>query len=271
MKGKIVILSIIVAILVVLGSLSPVVCSKDLKPISNENSNENITIEVNIYDGKHSEPIYTELPSAEVEEIKQILTQLNEAIENNDEEAVSQYEKQLNEKGIFGDKYQEFFSLDKYTEMMGESNLLEHVRNTNGDDISNYMCYFNAVGKGNMFFTLGIRMIEAIQRAINNASSFLEALILLLALLPFFVLIHLFTLLIPFRILMPIGVVSMHEGKISSLGLMGLKQLEVVDTEPVNVNISWFTGITLNIPATDTTDPFLFASGIAVEVSETDT
>jgi len=267
MKGKIVILSIIAAMLVVVGGLSPVVCSKDLKSFSNESQ----TIEVNIYDGKHSEPIYTELPSTEVEEIKQILTQLNEAIENNDEEAISQYEAVLNEKGIFGDKYQEFFSIDKYTEMMDESNLLKRVRNTNKDDISNYMCYFNAIGKGILFFTLGIKMIEAIQRAIDNASSFLEGLILLLALLPFFVMIHLFTILIPFRILMPLGVVSMQEGKISSLGLNGLKQLEVADTESVLVNISWFTGITLSIPGTETTDQFVFVSGIAVEVYETDT
>ena len=266
MKGKVVVLSTIVAILVVLGGLSPSVCSKDLEAFSNEN----LIIEVNRYDGKNSEPICTELTYEEAEEIKQILIQLNEAIENSDEEAISQYEEFLNEKGIFGDDYQKFYSNDEFSELMEKSKLTRYSNffgQKNGDNISNYMCYFNAIGKGIMLFTLGLKLWEGIVRAVENASSPLAGLIILLALLPFLILVMLFTHLIPFRILMPEGAITMQSGTISSLGLMGFKKV-VVDTEPVDVNLSWFTGITINLPFSE--NPFLFVSGIALEVKETD-
>ena len=105
MKKKIVILSAMVAILIVIGGLSPTIVSKDLKMSS---KGDTITAEVNRYYGFDSEPIHTELTLEEAEEIKQILINLNEAIENNDEEAIDQYETILNAKGIFGDEYQKY-------------------------------------------------------------------------------------------------------------------------------------------------------------------
>lgn len=137
----------------------------------------------------------------------------------------------------------------------------------NGDNISNSMCYFNAIGKGIMLFPLGVKIWEAIVRAVRNASSALEALIIYLALVPLFALVVLITHLIPFRILMPVGIINMQQGRISSLGLMGFKRV-IVDTEPVDVNLSWFTGITFNIPFSE--NPILFVSGFAVQVVESD-
>ena len=227
MKKKIVILSTIVAILIILGGLSPTILSKDLEITS---GNENVTMEVNRYYGEESESILTDLSYEEAEELKEILINLNEAIENNDEEAIDQYETILNEKGIFGDKYQEFFSYDTYTEMMKYvkfPGITRYLGSMNNDNISNFMCFFNAVGQGRMLFTLGLRMWEAIVRAVENASSALAGLIILLAMLPFLVLIMLFTHLIPFRILMPIGAITMKNGTYSSLGLLGYKKLEV--------------------------------------------
>lgn len=267
MKKKIVILSTIVAILIILGGLSPTILSKDLEITS---GNENVTMEVNRYYGEESESILTDLSYEEAEELKEILINLNEAIENNDEEAIDQYETILNEKGIFGDKYQEFFSYDTYTEMMKYvkfPGITRYLGSMNNDNISNYMCFFNAVGQGRMLFTLGLRMWEAIVRAVENASSGLAGLIILLAMLPFLVLIMLFTHLIPFRILMPIGAITMKNGTYSSLGLLGYKKLEV-GVDAVDVNLSWFTGLTVNFPFGE--DPFLFVSGIALEVKETD-
>jgi hypothetical protein len=267
MKRKIVFFSTIVAILLVLGGLSPTICSKDLVIAS---GNETVTIEVNRYYGKNSEEILTEISYEDAEEIKEILVNLNEAIVNNDEEAISQYESILNEKGIFGNNYQDFFSYNTFSEMMDKSKCSQFTRYfgiNNNDNISNYMCYFNAIGKGTMLFTLGLTLWEAIVRAVQNASSPLAGLIIFLALFPFLVLIMIFTHLIPFRILMPRGAITMQNGTISSLGLMGFKRV-VVGTDPVDVNLSWFTGLTINFPFGE--NPFLFVSGVALEVKETD-
>jgi len=268
MKRKIVFLSTISAMIIVLASISPSISAKDMEGLQ---SNETLRIEVNRYSGKKSDTICTEVSYEEAEEIKQILIQLDEAIENNDKEAISHYESVLNDKGIFGNDYQEFYSNDEYSELMEKSKLNKYssyLGQKNEDNISNYMCYFHATGQGIMFFYIGVKLVEAIMRAIENTSSWIAGLILLLALLPFLVLVMLFTHLIPFRILMPIGVVTMQQGKMSSLGLGGFKRIEV-DTEPVSVNLSWFTGITINIPFSE--KPFLFVSGIALEVKETET
>ena len=267
MKKKIVILSAMVAILIVIGGLSPTIVSKDLKMSS---KGDTITAEVNRYYGFDSEPIHTELTLEEAEEIKQILINLNEAIENNDEEAIDQYELILNEKGIFGEDYQEFFSYNTYAEKMKSArfpDLEKYLGDQNGDNISNLMCYFNALGKGIMLFTIGLRVWAGIKRAVENASSPLAGFILLLALIPFLVLVILITHIIPFRILLPVGHMEMKDGRISSLGLMGFKDVKVVEGEErIAVNVSWFTGITLNLPFGE--NPFLFTSGIALRVEE---
>jgi hypothetical protein len=263
MNKKIICIStMFVAILIVLGSLSPSICSKDL---------ETVTIEVNRYYGKKSTPIYTELTYEEAEELKEILTQLNAAIENNDEEAISQYESLLNEKGIFGDEYQEFFSNNAFYEKMDLSKYSTYSKyfKQNSDNISNTLCYFNAIGNGVILFQLELKFWEAMRKAIDNASGIIEALVILLALLPIFVLIFLMTHLIPFRILMPIGMVSLNTGRISSLGLKGFKKI-ILNNETTNVNISGFTGLTINIGFSGS-KPFLFVSGIAIEVKETET
>jgi len=263
MKEKIVgIGTILVATLIVLGSLSPHVYSKEI---------DNVVVEVNRYYGRKSEPIYTELSYEEAEELKEILIQLNTAIENNDEQAISQYEAILNEKGIFGNERQEFFSQKTFSEKMDltrYSTYPKFFKQKNGDNISNTFCYFNAIGTGGIFFALAIQFLDAIRAAINNASTLIEAFIILIALLPIFVLIYLLTHLIPFRILMPVGVVSMQNGRMSSLGLQGFKRV-IVDNESYNVNISGFTGLTINFIGSGSLAGFLFVSGVAMEVKET--
>ena len=259
MKKKIIYANaILIGILIVLGSLSPAVCSKDL---------ENVTIEVKRYNGKNSEPIYTDVNPEEAEEIRQILINLNNAIENNDEAAISQYESILNDKGLFGENHQKFFSNNQYTELMEKTNLVKYTKyfgSKNGDNISNTMCYFNAIGEGVMLWWLGVRLYEAIIEIVTNASNPIAGLILFLALLPFLVMVILFSNLIPFRILAPIGIMAFRNGTISSLGLKGFKKL-VVGEEGAEVNLSFFTGITINIATS-----FLFVSGIALGVKESD-
>ena len=248
-----------------LAVFSPTIISKDIEI---NKINNNILIEFNQYNGRNKTPIISEVSPHEAEEIKQILIKLNTAIENNDEETISNCEKILNEEGIFGNSYQKFYSNEEFLEKFDAtkySRLSKNMKSAD-DDISNYMCYFNAIGQGTIHFTLGIKMLEAIIRVVENTSSPLAGLILLLALLPFYAVVFLFTHLIPFRIMMPYGIVTVDGGTISSLGTMGSKKL-TIDAEPVNVNVSWFTGITLNI---GTEEAFLFMSGLAVEVAESD-
>ena len=269
MKKKIIILSTLVGILIVLGGLSPSICSKDIVPVQINQNNDSIALEVNRYNGGEPETIREELSYEEAEELKEILTLLNEAIVNSDEEAIDYYEKILNEKGIFGDSYQQFFSYNTYINRIKAlrfNNILNTLGILNNDNISNLLCYFNAIGNGTILFTLGVRMYEAIVRIIENQTSIIAALILYIALVPLLALVMLFTSLIPFRILMPIGIVVMFNGKISSIGLQGLKRLVVDGGDSVAVNISWFTGITLNLAFTE--NRFVFVSGIALKVEE---
>ena len=57
---KVLIISTLVAILIVLGGLSPSIVSKDIQPIKINRNAETVTVEVNKYYGKH-ETIYTDL------------------------------------------------------------------------------------------------------------------------------------------------------------------------------------------------------------------
>ena len=267
MKRKTIILSPIVATVIILAGLSSVVGSSDIERLV---ENTTLTIEVNKYLGKRLEQILTEVSEEEAKEIEQLLLELYDAIERNDKTAISKYQNTLNEKGIFGDEDYKFYSQDEFLEMLDtskNSQLFERFDKMQGDDISNFVCYYHAAGKGLMVFTIGLRVLQAIIEAANNAGSFLGGLIILLALLPFYVLIALLTHLIPFRILLPIGVIIMDSGKMFSLGLSGFKSV-IVEDEQYNVNISWFTGLTVNIPFSE--NPFLFVSGVAFNVEETE-
>jgi len=271
MKKKIIILAAIVAILIVLAGLSPSICSKDIKPDKIGQYSDTINIEVNRYYGRQPETINTKLSYEEAEQIKEILIQLSDALDKNDEKTIKECESILNKKGIFGDNYQQFYSYDTYIKMIKTlrfTGLAEYLERKNSDNISNIMCYFNAIGNGTILFTLGVRMYEAIVRIIENQTSIIGALILFIALVPLLAIVMLFTSLIPFRILMPVGIVVMYKGRISSLGLQGRKKLEVEGPDSVNVNISWFTGLTINLPFSD--NRFVFVSGIALRAQESD-
>lgn len=253
--------AVIVGFLIVLGSISPSVCSKDL---------QQVTIQVNRYYGINSRTIYTDVTVEEAGEIKQILINLNAAIENNDEAAISQYEKLLNDKGIFGEEYQKFYSQKTFSDKMNLNKYSKYLKQSADDNISNTLCFFNAVGTGGIIFTIALKFLEAMKAAINNASSFLEAFVLLIVLLPIFMVIYLLTHLIPFRILMPNAIVLLKNGTMTSTGLEGFKRVFVGD-EYYGANVSWFSGITINFIGSESLEGFLFMSGEALRVKETDT
>ena len=270
MKKKILIVSTtLIAILIVLAGLSPSICSKDIEPVQIGANSDILTIEVNRYCGRQPENFNTKLIYDEAVQIKEILIQLNDAIENNDEKTIKECESILNEKGIFGDNYQKFFSYNTYSEMLKTfkfADFAKYLGSQNNNNISNLLCYFNAIGNGTLYHFLSVRMYEAIVKIVENQTSLIGAFILFITLLPFLVIVMLLTSLIPFRILMPVGIVAMRKGRISSLGLQGRKKLVVEGPDSVNVNFSWFTGVTINIPFSD--NPFVFVSGIAMKVQE---
>jgi hypothetical protein len=115
-----------------------------------------------------------------------------------------------------------------------------------------------------MLWWLGLAFAQAIIKAIENVSNPIGAIILLIILLPLLVLTMLLTDLIPFRIFAPTGVISVRNGTISSLGLNGFQRVKV-GAEGYGVNLSGFTGITINIPPINNHKTFLFVSGFALK------
>lgn len=269
MKNKLILISVIIAAIIVLGSCSSSITASNLEEIQ---STESVSILVNKYYGYQPKTIETEVSIEEAEEIKEILINLNEAITNNDYETISYYEKKLNNKGIFEDNYQEFYSNEEYNQLLQSnkrSNLLGLLEGKNGDNLSNLLCFFNAIGQGLFVSYIGLLVWEGFQRLLSNASSFAEMFVIIIVFLPLVLVTVVLTGLIPLRIFMPKGMVYVENGRISSIGLKGVKRV-TVDTEPVGVNLSFFTGLSISIPGNEDTgrEDFVFASGIALKVEE---
>jgi len=262
MNKKIVIISLLLAILVSLTSITPALASKNTNLITLKN--DLVTIEVNRYLGKTPEQIRTTVTAAEAEQIKQYLMALYDAQQRDDHEAISKYEALLNEKGLFGESNQKFYSNNDGMTLIEKIKLLRFPSSLASENISNRLCYFNAIGEGVMLWWLGLAFVEAIVKAVENVSNPIGAIILLIILLPLLVLTMLLTDLIPFRIFAPTGAISLKNGTISCLGLNGFQRVKV-GVEGYGVNLSGFTGITINIPPINNHKSFLFVSGIALK------
>ena len=270
MRKKVFLISLFAAAVVVLAVISPSIMSKNIENIA---ATERINVEINRFYGKNPETIYNEMTIEEAENLKEILINLHKAIENSDEATIEICEKQLNDMGLFGDNYQEFYSKNNYENLINKykhHNLLKLLKYSNGDDLSNLFCFVDVIGKGILVSNLGLAVWLAFQRLLSNASSGIEALIIILIFLPLTLTIILLTSLIPFRILMPKGAIIMEQGSIFSIGLKGFKNLKV--TENTVANLSWFTGLSISIPGNNETgrDAFCFISGFAAEISPSD-
>jgi len=262
MNKKIVIISLLLAILVSLTSITPALASKNTNLITLKN--DLVNIEVNRYLGKTPEQIRTTVTAAEAEQIKQYLMALYDAQQRDDHEAISKYEALLNEKGIFGEINQKFYSNNDGMTLIEKTKLPRFPSSLAGENISNRLCYFNAIGEGLVFWWLALSFLQAIVNALKNVTNPIAAFILLLALLPLAIVMMLLTNLIPFRILAPTGAMSLRNGTISCLGLNGFQRVKV-GAEGYGVNLSWFTGITINIPPINNRTAFLFISGFALK------
>jgi hypothetical protein len=115
-----------------------------------------------------------------------------------------------------------------------------------------------------MLWWIGLAFVQELVDAINNVSNPIGAVILYIILLPLIVLTILLTDLIPFRIFSPRGAIALRNGTISATGAGG-RQKVTVGEEGYGVNLSGFTGITINIPPINTHKSFLFVSGFALK------
>ena len=261
MNKKIISLSILTVAIILLTGFTPALAS----PKSNLSTikNELVSIEVNHYLGRQPTQIRTTVTASEAEEIRYYCIELYKAQERNDYQAISKYEKLLNEKGIFGEYYQQFSTNTKGITLL-EKNLPDYFTNLAGDNISNRLCYINAIGEGLVMWWLALAFWQAIVNALKNVSNPIAAFILLLVLLPLAITVMLLTNLIPFRILAPTGAFSLKNGTISCLGLNGFQRVKV-GAEAYGVNLSGFTGLTINIPPINNRTAFLFISGFALK------
>jgi len=273
MKKYLLIICVIMATLLIGASISLPINAKNLEIIE-ETGTETVIITTNFYRSLKPQTVKSEFTEDEILEIIDIITNLKLAIESNDENQIQIYQELLENKGIFGNKNHDFCSYDKFEETFKSykrSNIDRLISPTQDDNLSNSFCYFNAIGQGVMVSQIGIKLLEAFQRLLRNASSYIEAFVIIIIFLPFVLTAIVLTGLIPFRIMLREGLVYVETGSISSLGLNGYKKVDV-DTEPISVNLSWFTGLTISIPGNEDTgrDAFLFTSGFAVQVYESD-
>jgi hypothetical protein len=262
MNKRIVFVSLAIAVLVLLTGLTPALASNNsnLPTIKNDL----VTIEVNNYLGRQTKQRYTTVTASDAEQIRQYLIELYDAQQRNDHQAIVTYEVLLNEKGIFGESYQKIYSNNDGMTLIEKTKLLKLPSSLAGENISNSLCYFNAIGEGLVAWWLALSFWQAIVNALKNVSNPIAAIILLIALLPLAIMVMLLTNLIPFRILAPTGALTLKNGTISALGLNGFQRV-TVGSEYYGVNLSGFTGITINIPPINNRTAFLFVSGFALK------
>lgn len=265
MKKKIIILSSGVGILLLLTGITPALASNNTDVFTMRNTF--VTIEVNHYLGRHTQQTFTTVPFEEAEEIRQYLCAFYDAQQRNDLAAITYYESLLTEKGIFDERYQQLFLKNKEDVLRGKKDAASSVTRLADENISNRLCFFNAIGEGIVAWWLALKIWEGIVRLIKNQTSALAALILLLIFLPYFVLALVFTNLIPFRIMTPIGALFLKNGTISCIGVNGFQRVKV-GPEGYGVNLSGFTGLTINIPSINNRSSFLFISGFALKAEK---
>jgi len=243
-----------VSLLFILTIFSPVVSSRSL------DHQKSVTVEVNKIGISGIKKVLTKISYDEACKLRELLIRLDEALSAGNLRAVRKYESEINGLGIFGDGYQKI-----PLPMAVSSTAVED------DNISNTLCYFHAAGRGTIYFTFTLKLVEMIKQAVKNATSLIGALAVIIAMIAISAPIILLTYIVPFRIAMPVGMVRVENGSVSSFGTRGYKKVEVKENETFDVNISWFTGITINLPfhsQDNESGNFLFVSGFALSVEE---
>ncbi|RLF27233.1 MAG: hypothetical protein DRN01_02925 [Thermoplasmata archaeon] len=252
MVKKRVLIGIFAATIIVFAALTPVTGANILS------KEKNIPVTTAIYTQGGVEEVTVNLTKHDVRVVEQQLKQLNNALIIGDETRVLSILSFLKSKGLFRENVGRVNSLLKhssaaFTEPKG---LLSSVYGSLADEnLSNVLCYINAVGRGLIIFTIGYLLAMLV----NNG-----------VVLPIqlYLLILVVTHLVPFRVLLPVGVLSLEEGGVSTFGLNGFQRLEV-NGDSVSLVLTGFTGLIINIPFSQSeSGPFLFLSGLSLMVKE---
>lgn len=259
-----IVVSSLCVIVVVLAGFTPALA---LKPVTPTTRSTTVPIEVIRYRGISPVRTIETVSSADAWQIKQCLIELYNAQERSDRIMISHCIAVLRSRGIAIDtRDQNLLSPRSTIPSFGKTSFSGFPRGAAADNISNAVCFFNAIGQGMLYGTLATKFIQEVANAIRNQTSVLAALVLLLVMLPLILVVILINDLIPFRIMMPTGALVLANGTVTSIGLLGVKRMKVNATQ-IGVNISWFTGLTINIPPLkNESKPFTFISGFAAKV-----
>ena len=258
MKKKIVMISCLCVLVLAVAGFTPALASTPLTSTKNT-----VPIEVTRYAGNDQLSTIMTVSSSDAWQIQQCLIDLYHAQQQNDQLAITHCIAVLNSKGItINARESSLLSPQRILQFYGKTTNHKALI----DDLTNQACLFTAIGQGMLVGNFALRFIQAVVAAINNQSSVVAKFILLLVMLPLLAVVLLFNDLIPIRILMPEGALALRNGSVTSIGLQGMKRMTVNATQ-IGVNLSWFTGITINIPPLkNESKPFTFIAGFAAKV-----
>jgi len=258
MKKKLVMISCLCVIVLALAGFTPALATKPL-----DVATSTVPIEVTRYAGENQVKTIASVSPVDAWQIEQCLIDLYDAQQRNDRAAIAHCVMELNSKGItISAQDQSYLTPERvlrfYGKAVGQNGLM--------DDVTNQACLFTAIGEGMLFGAFALKIIQAASEIIKNQTTVLGALIMLLVLLPFLVLAVLINAVIPIRIMMPVGTLVLTNGTVSTIGVQGVKKMKVNATQ-IQVNVSWFTGLTINIPKlSNESKPFTFVTGFAGKV-----
>ena len=145
MKKKMLIGSILAAVIIVLATCTPTVCAADL------NNVKKVTVKTTIYKFLVKEEIVTEVFEEEAAEIMEYLEYYRQSLIKGDKQLIERYESILIDSGIFG-KDNNPFSKKSILSVLLKRNSLMIQSNIPSLADENRLCFVNAQGKGNLTF-----------------------------------------------------------------------------------------------------------------------
>ncbi len=211
-----------------------------------ENEKETVTVEIYNVRPLSIKKKEIEMSVEKADELRLAIIELNDAIDRGDIKDIENLEKKIAGLGIILNNL--------YSDLASK-----------GDNISNHICYFQAIGRGDVVLPIIFMIIEKINERLKNVSSFAEALAVIIAMIILYMPLIIIAYLIPFKIFAPMIEVRMASGRMRTIGAEGFKSIKV-DENPLSVEVKGFTGIVVNIPQDN--ESFFFVSGLAVSVNE---
>jgi len=223
-------------------------------------------VDIGLFNGLKSKKINIDLKKDDLLDLKNILFDINSALEKNDEKLFYKSKEKLIQMDLFDEKEISFLKPTFHT----------NTNSLSDPDISNKACFFSSFGSGFIAFPIETKILEWITEQASEEGGLGGIILAILLIIIFYVPVMLVTHLIPFRILMPFALVELDKGNMNSIGMMGSKSVSVSEGEdPFTCSLNFFTGLTISFPKISINDeeenedegsPFLFALGFAGSV-----